>query len=48
MLDQLVKTGSCELSKFDESSNHHKKFLHAMLDKYNEINKTKSKLLPIT
>lgn len=48
ILDQLVKTGSCALPEFEESSTYHQKFLTAMLEKYNEINKSQSKVLMIT
>ncbi|MDC0090006.1 Gfo/Idh/MocA family oxidoreductase [Gammaproteobacteria bacterium] len=48
ILNQLVKTGSCELPKFEESSMYHQIFLIAMLEKYNEINKSQSKVLMIT
>jgi hypothetical protein len=48
MLSQLVDYNTCELPDFLESSSYHLMFLHEMLNKYNEINNSKSNHLPIT
>jgi predicted dehydrogenase len=48
IVKELFENGFCSLPTYEESTHTHEIFLKAMLEKYNQITKLKSKYLPIT
>lgn len=48
LADVILRTGFCPLSSYVKSAQYHKVFIAKMLEKYNEITKEQTKLLPIT
>ena len=48
MLEQIEKTGSCELIDFHDSVNLHQEFISKLLEHYNKISGNSTKTLPIT
>lgn len=48
LADSILRTGYCPLSSYEKSAQYHKVFIKKMLEKYNEITGSDSKILPIT
>lgn len=48
VVDELIERGECNLTQYECAFKLHKLFLNALLLKYNQINNSNSKILPIT